>query len=192
MQKIFATNCSIQEYVEKGRAFSFPKLPLCPCCKLSKPYKHGFYRRFCLDGDNVYRILIRRYYCLKCKTTISFLPDFCLPTFQHSINIIEKVLWLRFGKERSLKQCAKELLRESSQLCWSPQKIRFYASRFFDNLPWIEVLLRNIFPQINLDLHKEKRAKKVLATIRSYADGFKGLTRLLHEQCQRSFLAPLL
>lgn len=81
MQQIFAANCSIQEYVAKGKEFSFPKLTVCPGCKRSKPHKHGFYTRFCLDGYVIYRILIRRYYCQKCKATISFL----YPAYQRRV-----------------------------------------------------------------------------------------------------------
>src|SRR5690554_1441313 len=74
MQKVFETNCSLREYAEKGRAYPFPEPPICPCCKRSKPHKHGFYERFCLDGYISVRILVRRYYCRSCRATISFLP----------------------------------------------------------------------------------------------------------------------
>lgn len=191
MQRIFETNCSIQEYVEKGKNYPFPELSLCPCCKREKPHKHGFYKRFCLDGHIIYRIFIRRYYCQKCRTTISFLPDFCIPKFQYSLSVLERVLQLRFERKHSLKRCIEVLHYEFPQLDWLPQKISFYAKRFLDNLPRLELVLRSLFPQMRLGSDKEKRAKKVLVTVLSNANGIQKPARLFYEQCHRSFLASL-
>lgn len=191
MQKVFETNCSLREYAEKGRAYPFPEPPICPCCKRSKPHKHGFYERFCLDGYISVRILVRRYYCRSCRATISFLPDFCVPKFQYSLSVLWRILYLRFEKKHSLRECTKILLHELPELEWLPQRISFYAKRFLDNLPWLESVLRSVFPRMRLDLSKEKRAKKVLAIVRSNANRIQNLARLFYEQCHRSFLAPL-
>ena len=61
MQIVFDPGCSPQEYVAQGLVE--PQRPrVCPRCRIGKPHKHGFYKRFFLDGFKLRRILIRRYY----------------------------------------------------------------------------------------------------------------------------------
>jgi len=59
------------------------------------------------------------------------------------------------------------------------------------NLPWLESLLRDKFPKMKLGLSKGKRAKNVLATVHSGFQQIQSHAKLFHEQCRRSFLAPL-
>jgi len=190
MQKIFDPGCSPQEYVAQGYVEP-PRPRTCFSCRIGKPYKHGFYRRFYLDGLSCLRIVIRRYRCPRCGTTISLLPSFCVPRFQYSLQVLWKVLHLRLEKGLTLRKCIENLVNRFPQLDWLPQRISFYAKRFLDNLPWMESLLRNMFPKMKLGLGKEKRAKKVLATVRLGFRQIQSPARLFHEQCHRSFLAPL-
>lgn len=191
MQIIIKTDCSIEEYVAKGQDFPFPEPRLCPNCKRGKPNKHGFYRRFCLNGHSIFRLLIRRFRCRACRITISLLPDFCIPRFQYSLSLLWKVLELRFAQSLSLKKCIEALLQKFPGLQWLPQRISFYANRFTGNLHRMESLLRSAFSRFKLDLNEEKRAKKVLVTVRSISGGIRKPARFFHEQCRRSFLAPL-
>ena len=190
MQIIFDPGCSAEEYMAQGYVEP-PRPRMCFSCKIGKPHKHGFYERFYLDGVNCFRINVRRYRCPRCGITVSFLPSFCVPQFQYSLHVLWRVMHLRFKEKRSLRQCLKKLLEEFPRLAWLPQKISFYAKRFLDNLPWLESLLRNVFPRMKLGSNKEKRAKKVLATVQLGFRQIQNLARLFHEQCQRSFLAPL-
>lgn len=119
------------------------------------------------------------------------LPIFCLQKFQCSLSVLSKVLHLRLEKRYSLRQCTRELLKIFPRLDWLPQKISFYAKRFLKNLPWMESLLKNIFLRISLGLSKQKRAKKVLVTIRLGFGEIQSFHKLFFEQCRRSFLAPL-
>ncbi len=190
MQKIYDPGCSPREYAARG-CVEPPRPRICFSCEIGKPHQHGFYRRFFLDGHGCLRIRIRRYRCPRCGITFSFLPSFCIPNFQYSLDVLWRVLYLRFWKGRSLKQCSKTLLKEFPLFNWLPQRISFYAKRFLDNLPWMESLLRNMFPRMTLGLSKEKRAKKVLAIVRLGFRQIQSPARLFHEQCHRSFLAPL-
>jgi hypothetical protein len=190
MQIVFDPGCSPQEYVAQGLVE--PQRPrVCPRCRIGKPHKHGFYKRFFLDGFKLRRILIRRYYCRRCGTATSFLPSFCVPKFQYSLHLLWEVLHLRLEKGLTLKRCIERLLSRFPRLHWLPQRISFYAKRFLANLPWIESMLRGIFPNMKLDLDAKKRAKKVLVTVRTGFDQIQSPARLFHEQCHRSFLAPL-
>ncbi len=190
MQKIFDPGCSPQEYAAQGYVEP-PRPRICFSCRIGKPHKHGFYRRFYLDGLNCFRIAIRRYRCPRCGITVSFLPSFCVPKFQYSLHVLWKVLHLRFEEGLTLRKCIEELLKIFPQLDWLPQRISFYAKRFLDNLPRMESLLRNTFPRMKLGVGKEKRAKKVLANVHSGSNQIQSHARLFHEQCHRSFLAPL-
>lgn len=155
---------------------------------IGKPHKRGFYKRFFLNGLNTWRIRIRRYYCTKCGTTISFLPAFCVPKFQYSLHLLWKVLLLHLEEGLTLKECLKRLTKRFPRLLWLPQRIGFYAKRFLDNIPWLESMLRNKFPGMRLYSDMKKRAKKVLVTVRTGFNPIQSPARLFYEQCHRSFL----
>jgi len=159
MQIIFDPGCSPQEYVNQG--WIEPKRPrVCPRCRIGKLHKHGFYKRFYLDGLSFWRILIRRYYCRRCGTATSFLPSFCVPKFQYSLHLLWEVLHLRLEKGLTLKRCIERLLSRFPRLHWLPQRISFYAKRFLNNLPWLESLLRNILPRHKAWIQIKKRGLK--------------------------------
>lgn len=93
-----------------------PRPRVCPECRIGKPHKHGFYKRFYLDGFSCRLILIRRYYCSRCGATISFLPSFCIPKFQYSLHFLWKVLRLRLEKGLTLRDCLQRLLNTFPEL----------------------------------------------------------------------------
>lgn len=189
MQRIFDVGCTPREYIE--RAIEPARPGVCPKCKIGKPHRHGFYHRYCFDGEGWLLIPIRRYRCPRCRLTISFLPSFCIPGFEYSLKVVWRAIHWRLAKRCSLRKCLAKLLAEFPKLSWLPQRISFYANRFLGNLPWMEAVLRSVFPRIKLGLAKEKRAKKVLATVRLGFKQIQSPARLYHEQCGRSFLAPL-
>ncbi len=144
MQILFDPGCSPQEYAAQGLV-ELPRPRVCPRCSKGKPHKHGYYRRFCLDGLSCQRILTRCYYYIRCRTTVSFLPSFCIPKFQYSLHLVWKVLLLRLEEGLTLRDCLQEFLNRFPQLGWLPQRISFYAKRFVANLPWMESILRSVF-----------------------------------------------
>ncbi|MDI6601032.1 MAG: DUF6431 domain-containing protein, partial [Thermoanaerobacteraceae bacterium] len=91
MQMIFHVE-DTEEYLHKGKDYKFPEPPdICPhpdCKSRVRLKKHGFYYRYYSDGSRYIKIAIRRYICPVCRKTVSFLPDFCLPHFQYSIDLI--------------------------------------------------------------------------------------------------------
>ncbi|WP_220427500.1 DUF6431 domain-containing protein [Desulfotruncus alcoholivorax] len=91
MQQIFYTTATPEEYQRIGKNFPFPVPDSCPnpeCLIKVPPQKHSFYERNIIDTNFCGRILIRRYYCKHCGKTISYLPSFCLPYFQYTVEII--------------------------------------------------------------------------------------------------------
>ncbi|ABY95505.1 hypothetical protein Teth39_2049 [Thermoanaerobacter pseudethanolicus ATCC 33223] len=192
MQIVFHVD-NIEEYLRKGKDYNFPAPPdRCPYpdCKCRvKLKKHGFYYRYYLDGSNCIKIAIRRYICPVCKRTLSYLPDFCLPHFQYSFNMIVKSLKETLTREKTLSSFISDLKRNFPTILFSRQHIYFYTKRIMNNLSFIIYGLRQIDPYIKLsetDSQRE-RAREILDII-SIVPLF---SQRFYAHCQKSFLASL-
>ena len=159
MQQVFYTAASPEEYWRLGKDFVFPAAPgACPFCRTGLPLKkHGFYRRNSIPGETPRRILIRRYRCRFCGRTVSFLPGFCLPYFQYTLEPIYRALEYRLRKFLSLRAC----LARFKELCWEPAHLRFYARRFLAGLARLKLILRQMRPQISLPGKENQRQQAV-------------------------------
>lgn len=73
------------------------------------PKKHGFYSRNAIESNFSERIDIRRYRCDHCGKTISYLPCFCLPHIQYTLETVFFGLVGHFGLEFSLAVCIELL-----------------------------------------------------------------------------------
>ena len=149
VQQVFYTTLSPKEYHRLGKDFPFPAPNSCPnpaCLIQVPPEKHGFYDRNAVDGDFSGRILIRRYHCKYCGKTVSFLPSFCLPHFQYTVETIFTALCYMLDSQHSLRVCL-QLLRH---LYWTPAHLQFYIRRFMGNLKSIKLGLRQLLPRVNL------------------------------------------
>lgn len=121
MQITWYTRIKLKDYQKDVSNNNFPVIIECPCCGAGiKLYRHGFYYRNYINGKKEYRIKICRYYCRSCKKTLSLLPWFLLPYFQHSRSFILNSLNRYFRKlpsDKSLRQL-----------------ISFYRGRFVRNM----------------------------------------------------------
>jgi hypothetical protein len=101
---------TIAEYAELGRSNDFPKLDCCPICHaMNRLQRHGFYERNVIEAENEHRIFICRLRCPDCRQTVSILPDFLLPYFQHTIDFMITILltwWLS-----CITLCSRQLLQ---------------------------------------------------------------------------------
>ena len=195
MQIIFDPKCSVAKYAEQGKEFDFPELRRCQNrrCRSQTVHKHGFYERNCFDGFAWYRVFIRRYRCPACGQTVSFLPHLCLPWFQYSLVCLWRCLLARLKDNLSLRETRHRLRSQYPKLSWSLSQIRRYCVRFLDNLPKIELVLREVDPHCFLGppgQDKRKRAKKVLDIIAGLSP-IQSFVKLYNDLCQSSFLAPL-
>jgi len=101
---------TLNEYHLRGRENSFPDLDCCPICKAKKRLKrHGFYERNAIDEQHTYRISICRLICSDCKKTVSILPTFLLPYFQHTTYCILSFLQAYWVSGKPL--CTRQLRR---------------------------------------------------------------------------------
>lgn len=115
--------------------------------------KHGYYYRNIVDNNSSLRLCIPRFYCKRCKHTISVIPNFCVPHFQYSSRFILSALKIIFtGSLKNLSDGIKALFR-------------FYRKRFIKNLPLIEMFLRYYGIRVALPDDIKKRAIKVYKSL---------------------------
>lgn len=116
-------------YAKDRYSVVFPVISRCPCCQAGvRLIRHGFYQRNVLLKANEFRINVCRFLCPSCKRTVSLLPHFLLPYFQHNREVLLKSL-----KETFLRLSPQSLGRQIAA---------FYRQRFLFNLPAIISALR--------------------------------------------------
>ena len=193
MQEIFYTLATPEEYFHQSRKFPFPKPQKClqPDCLISiPPKKHGFYSRNAIEPNFSERIDIRRYHCKYCGKTISYLPCFCLPYIQYTLETVFFGLVCHFSLEFSLAVCVKLFRAVSRYIYWTYQHLQFYASRFILNLKRIYIILRQLLPGVILPEPTEKGAQRVLYLVLTGFADIQTFSARFFEQGGRSFLAP--
>jgi len=135
-------------YARDRHSVVFPVLTKRPCCNSAvKLKRHGFYERNALAGNRCCRISICRYLCPACLKTISLLPWFLLPYFQHNRNTILK----------SLRESFKKITAAVGR-----QLGAFYHKRFLANIPAIVSALREQHWRERLPEDKNKGAIKIV------------------------------
>ena len=194
MQIIFDAKVTPREYHQQGRSFQFPTMHTCqnPACKLPiPPQKHGFYDRNIIDEQFSDKILIRRYRCPYCGMTFSFLPSFCLPYFQYTLEIIFLSLLCFLGLDWAARDCLKAIISQYDALFLRRQNIEYYARRFLANLNLIKVGLRQMLPYIPLPPSENKKeAQRIISIVSSGFSPIHTFSQRFFEQCQHSFMAP--
>jgi hypothetical protein len=118
----------MKSYSHQATNNKFPTLTQCPSCKKKFCLKrHGFYRRYAIENQLTEKIPICRYKCYSCQITISILPSFLIPYFQHTLLIIATTLYFKILNKKSLQL--------------SRQLVSFYLKRFTLQLAWISSFL---------------------------------------------------
>lgn len=191
MQLIYFTDLTPEEYIHLGTAISAPKPKHCmhPACQIKvPPEKHGGYERNVIILGLTGRIFIPRYYCSYCGHTFSYLPSFCLPYFQYSLELIFINLLCHFFK----LVVWLEAFIQAKNLSFQRQHRQFYKRRFLCNLTFVQMTLRNLQPQIRLpeEKDKEKEAQKVLALVLSGFPQIQTFSTRFFAQSNRSFMTP--
>ena len=104
MQIVVPVNMTPQEYSQKYQEVRWPVLEKCPVCGArTNPQGHGWYSRNGLPSrDLELVVMIRRLLCPVCKKTVSLLPWFLLPRFQHTARFIVESLLKKAKSYRRL------------------------------------------------------------------------------------------
>jgi hypothetical protein len=126
-------------YSQKAKNNEFPVLTQCPSCnKHHCLKKHGFYLRYAINAPLTEKIPICRYKCYSCQITISILPSFLIPYFQHSVLFVASTIYHKLLKKKSPHI--------------SRQLVTFYLKRFNSQLAWISSCLLS-FQESTKDNH---------------------------------------
>lgn len=146
----------VEEYAQRGRRNRFPCIECCPSCHArARLRKHGFYERYAVEGETVWRLIIQRLKCVSCNRTFSLLPDFLVPKFQSTFATI-----LRRIRERLRQQ----------KVQGSRQLAQFYTKRFMKQLPLAEMVFRSLGDLRIFPVDPMKKAIKVVQLILDFGE----------------------
>ena len=93
---VISVSCEVKEIFEKGKAYQWSKPAICPCCKASKVWGHGFVGSF-FDGFSGF-VFLRRWRCPSCQCVIRARPCGYFPRFQAAIEEIRSRLSSRISE----------------------------------------------------------------------------------------------
>ena len=143
----------VPRYAELGKENDFPNLNCCPICRAKNQLqRHGFYERNAMEEEMAYRIPICRLLCPDCGKTLSILPTFLLPYFQHTMSYVIRIL-LTFWKTSTLL-CTRQLRR-------------FYEKRVYGKQTEMELFFREEGERIVLPGTGKEKAIKMLQMIQA-------------------------
>lgn len=142
MQNIFLSN-SKPEAFGKMNENLFPDAPeRCTfedCYMPVKMKKHGFYKRYVIADEFSGYVYIRRYICTCCGRTLTFLPSFLIPYFQHTLPYILSFLDGYYKGLQSLRKYVKWFKKTKDS--FSRRHFRYYVNRIFLNCSLIQYYL---------------------------------------------------
>lgn len=95
MVRMHHFSVSPQVYYQLGTSNIFPDIDECPqrgCGSGKRLRRHGFYRRWVITPEGKYHVPIQRYYCSRCRRTVSMLPTFAAPYWQFSLGVVVWIL----------------------------------------------------------------------------------------------------
>ncbi len=150
MQIITDFQMTPKEYCMGYDKIKWPALEVCPICRAHTRLKgHGSYERNALPSKGTYFVVkIRRMLCTVCRQTVSFLPSFLLPYFQHTVDFIVLSLIGRLKNYRELR--------------------RFHWRRFLKNSNGVLAFFRDRGFRSTVPKGEKERATKLLKSIEKF------------------------
>ena len=148
----------LKDYAARGKKNDFPVFDYCPNCKClahGNLHRNGYYWRFGITEEATIRIPVCRLKCLVCDKSISVLPDFLIPYFQHTIHTVLNRLSLLIQKKK---------VNGYRQL-W-----RFHLLRYWRNLNWIHSFFTDCGSVFGVVEDIEKRATKYMKMILDFGE----------------------
>lgn len=148
---------TLKEYVRLGRKNAFPIIEQCPSCHAyARLYGHGYYERHACENETAYLLVIRRLRCRACGITISILPDFLLPYYQNTLQMIIGGLRVRMiqGKKSGSHR----------------QIYYFYEKRYCKQIKKVEMFFRDLGWRKKLPDSPIEKAMKLLEMITSFGE----------------------
>lgn len=148
----------LEEYADRGLTNEFPTLDECPNCHCmghGNIHRNGYYWRYGITEVLTVKIPICRLKCLVCKTSLSVLPDFLIPYFQHTIHTL-------------IGRVKRKL--ENKKVNGGRQLIRFHLRRFLNSLNWIHSYFMQHGFKIGVSNDRQKKATKHVKMILDFGE----------------------
>lgn len=147
----------IEEYVAKGKENDFPTFDRCPDCQCiaqGNVHRNGYYWRYGIEEGEFY-IPICRFRCLACKVTISILPSFLIPYFQHTLDSM-------VGRLSSALKGEK--------VKGSRQQLEQHMKRFYERIHWIHSFFTDLGFKLGFTRDVKKEAQKYVTMIQDFGE----------------------
>lgn len=147
----------IEEYEAKGIKNDFPVFNRCPECQSiaqGNVHRNGYYWRYGIE-EGEFHIPICRFRCLACKVTISILPSFLIPYFQHTLDSM-------VGRLSSALKGAK--------VKGSRQQLEQHMKRFCERIPWIHSFFIDLGFKLGFTQNIKKEAQKYVTMIQDFGE----------------------
>jgi hypothetical protein len=107
--------CDVQTYVDDIERVHFPRPQVCLHCQaVGALIGHGYYVRKPLDQHRTYLMRIKRWYCKRCRRTLSLLPSFLLSFRHYLLAVIQQVVVARFEAQASWSQVVEHCTRHQA------------------------------------------------------------------------------
>ncbi len=186
---------SIPEYVRKGKDNFFPPIFGCSCCSYNgKLHRHGFYQRNVITDSATYKIYIARKICPICHKTYSQIPDFLIPYFQYSYEMIFTILTYMFLKELSYQQILISLKQQKNSTL-SNQNLSFYRQRFI-RFRFLIHLFFTTHPQFYHDMNfnqltLQKFLHSLMSKLYKFSNLYQNLNIIFFETMPTYFFSPV-
>lgn len=119
------------EHLEKGEIFFQPTIFGCSSCGYAgRQHRHGGYFRNIITDNVSRRVKIFRVKCPSCGKTHAIIPDYIVPYFQHSYDLIKNCLAFKYLRNLSYSKIFKHFNKIRASLFISPQLLNFFIRRF--------------------------------------------------------------
>lgn len=169
MQVPVDVGMSPAEYAQRYGEVRWPVFDVCPVCGAhARLQGHGWYCRNALPTrETELVVMVHRLFCPVCCRTVSLLPSFLLPFFQHTARFVVESL---LGKVKSYREL-----------------LRFHWRRFLGNVNRVLAFLRDLGMRECLPEGGKERAMKLLGSIET--SGLEVFSMLFHKHYRRGFMA---
>lgn len=183
MQSIHNFGISIKKYAKNSKNNIFPKFEFCPICKKQTIIEYGFYSRTVITFVDCYVIFIKRFRCKSCKVNIFILPSFVFPRKRYCINFIQRCLWLRFFKAKTLFASANPV---KSIYC-NYQRLQYWIKELSNNLPKLQIVLIKLMKKERLKvLEGIKSSNKIISSSKISIKSLLELIILIRQKIELS------
>lgn len=146
----------IEEYEARGKNNSFPAFDRCPNCQCiaqGNVHRNGFYWRYGITEEKELYIPICRFRCLDCTVTISILPSFLIPYFQHTLD------WMVVRLSKVLK---------GKKIKGSRQQLEQHKKRYYERIHWIHSFFMDLGYKLGFTQDISKEAQKYMTMIQDF------------------------